>query len=239
MPSGTSARSRFLKIVFALMIFFTLATSVLAEELTTDAIVDTGVTEVTTDQTAQEIIDETTNRITTIMGISGTVGVGAIVVTVIVFFVKNLSAVKSVVSSMASVFTSIFSKDGKVENVPQAFKSIVENVKDLQKEFNKELAKTQEQLESVKDELAKERESNDQFKHLFSVFIINSNYVNPYAKNELIQLICGDKKLGATIEETLNNVDEVVTKSKEMEEKPETPFLDKLVNDVTETPGEV
>jgi hypothetical protein len=216
----------------ALMIFFTLATSVMADELTTDAPIDTDTAEVTTDQTAQEIVEETTNRISTILGISGTVGIGAIIIAAITFFVKNLSSVKGVVTSLASVYSNIFSKDGKVENIPQAFKTIDNDIKDLAKGFNDELAKVQE-------ELSKEKECNEQFKHILSVFIINSNYVNPYAKAELIQLICGDKKFGTTIEETLNNVDEVVTKSKEMEDKPDTPFLDKLVNDVAETPSEV
>lgn len=218
--------------VLALMIFFTLATSVMADELTTDAPIDTDTAEVTTDQTAQEIVEETTSRISTILGISGTVGIGAIIIAVITFFLKNLSSVKGVVTSLASVFSNIFSKDGKVENIPQAFKTIDNDIKDLAKGFNDELAKVQE-------ELSKEKECNEQFKHILSVFIINSNYVNPYAKAELIQLICGDKKFGTTIEETLNNVDEVVTKSKEMEDKPDTPFLDKLVNDVAETPSEV
>jgi hypothetical protein len=216
----------------ALMIFFTLATSVMADDLTTDAPIDTDTAEVTTDQTAQEIVEETTNRISTILGISGTVGIGAIIIAAITFFVKNLSSVKGVVTSLASVFSNIFSKDGKVENIPQAFKTIDNDIKDLAKGFNDELAKVQE-------ELSKEKECNEQFKHILSVFIINSNYVNPYAKAELIQLICGDKKFGTTIEETLNNVDEVVTKSKEMEDRPDTPFLDKLVNDVAETPSEV
>ncbi len=205
---------KILSIAFALMLILTLAFCVYAEEITE-----------TTDQTSNEIIEETTNQITTILGISGTVGIGAIIITVIAFFLKNLSKLKSIVDSLVGAFKTIFSKDGKIENVPQAFKAIDSELKSLGKDFNNELAKLQE-------ELAKEKESNEQFKHILSVFIINSTYLNPYAKNELIQLICGEKKFGDTVGDTIKQVDNAVIKAKEAEIKPETPNLDKVISEV-------
>ena len=213
---------KILTLFIAFLMVISLSFSVFAEELATD----TGASEEQTEQTeetAQQIVDETTSTINTILGIGGTVGIGAIVVAVIVFFLKNLNSVKNVITTLATVFKSIFSKDGTVStNIHQEFEGIAGSIKDLTKSFNNELL-------TVKQELEKEKEESAQLRHIFSVFIINSTYINPYAKNELMKLICGEKEYGATVEETINNVSEVVTEAKLLEEKPETPHLDKVV----------
>lgn len=174
--------------------------------------------------TSEEIANETSNTINTILGISVPVGVGAMVIAVIVFFLKNLKTIKNVVSTMANVFKSIFSKDGNVENVPQAFKGVENELKALGESFNNELT-------NVKTELEKEKEESAQLKHILSVFIINSTYINPYAKNELIKLICGEKQYGETVEETINTVAATVEEAKALEEKPLTPCLDKVTSE--------
>ncbi len=218
-----------LSFIFVIVLTLALVTGVCA--MTTDELVpdvegaDTLVS--APSDNASDIVKETSNRITTILGISGTVGVGAIIIAVIAFFLKHLKSVKNIITSLTSVFSSIFSKDGKVENVPQAFKDITDDIKTLNKEFNVELANLQKELE-------KEKESNEQFKHILSVFIINSNYINPYAKNELIQLICGEKGFGMTIKDTIMNINESVTMAVNSEIKPETPYLDKITSDVEE-----
>ena len=215
-----------------LFVFFAVILALITQVSATDIVTDTSAnisaeTDSSTNSSdnANEIVEETTNRITTILGISGTVGIGAIIIAVVAFFLKHLTSIKNIITSLANVFTSIFGKDGKVENVPQAFQSINNDIIALNKEFNKELA-------LIQNELEKEKESNEQFKHILSVFIINSNYINPYAKNELIQLICGEKGFGMTVKDTILNIEDAVTRAKESEEKPSTPYLDKITSDV-------
>ena len=61
---------------------------------------------------AEQIVEETSNKISQILGISGTVGIGAIIVAVIAFFLSNFKKIQGLVNSMASIFRNIFSKDG-------------------------------------------------------------------------------------------------------------------------------
>ena len=90
---------------------------------------------------AEQIVEETSNKLTQILGITGTVGIGTIIVAVIAVFLSNFKKIQTVVSSMASVFKNIFSKDGNIENVPQAFSEIKSEVKDLTVSFEEKLTK--------------------------------------------------------------------------------------------------
>jgi hypothetical protein len=208
---------RLITLALVLVMVFALGITAFAE--TTEATTDTS--EVANEETTEQIVEETTSTISTILGISGTVGIGAIIITVIVFFLKNLKAIKTVVTSLANVFKSIFSKDGNVSNIHAEFKAVTGDIKELTSSLNAELV-------ALKDELAKEKEESAQVKHILSVFIINSTYLNPYAKNELLKLICGEKEYGETVAETVQNVSVVVEESKNAEVKPETPYLDKV-----------
>ena len=174
---------------------------------------------------AEQIVEETSNKISQILGISGTVGIGAIIVAVIAFFLSNFKKIQGVVNSMASVFKNIFSKDGNIENVPQAFNNIKTDIKDLAKNFNNDLDVVKAKLESAETK-------NDQLMQILSVFIINCSYINPYAKNELIQLMSGTKEFGANIAETIKRIEESVQLARASEEKTETPYLDKVTSAV-------
>lgn len=172
----------------------------------------------------EQIVEETSNKITQIIGVSGAVGVGAIIVAVIAFFLSNFKKIQGVINSMASVFKSIFSKtDGKIENIPQAFNQINDDLKSLTKDFNKD-------LDVVKEKLEQAETKNDQLMQVFSVFIINCSYINPYAKAELIQLLSGTKEFGENIVETMKRIEESIALAKASEEKMETPYLDKVVD---------
>ena len=174
---------------------------------------------------SEQIVEETSNKITQILGISGTVGISAIIIAVIAFFLSNFKKIQGVVNSMASVFKNIFSKDGSIENVPQAFNNIKTDIKDLAKNFNNDLDVVKAKLESAETK-------NDQLMQILSVFIINCSYINPYAKNELIQLMSGTKEFGESVSETIKRIEESVALAKASEEKIETPYLDIVTSEV-------
>lgn len=172
---------------------------------------------------AEQIVEETSNKITQILGVSGTVGIGAIIVAVIAFFLSNFKKIQTLVNSMASVFKNIFSKDGNIENVPQAFNNIKTDIKGLAKDFNKD-------LDVVKEKLEKAETQNEQMMQILSVFIINCSYINNYAKAELIQLMSGTKEFGENVAETIKRIEESVQLARASEEKTETPYLDKVAS---------
>lgn len=172
---------------------------------------------------AEQIVEETSNKVSQILGISGTVGIGAIIVAVIAFFLSNFKKIQTLVNSMASVFKNIFSKDGNIENVPQAFNNIKTDIKGLAKDFNKD-------LDVVKEKLEKAETQNEQMMQILSVFIINCSYINNYAKAELIQLMSGTKEFGENVAETIKRIEESVQLARASEEKTETPYLDKVAS---------
>ena len=172
---------------------------------------------------AEQIVEETSNKITQILGVSGTVGIGAIIVAVIAFFLSNFKKIQTLVNSMAYVFKNIFSKDGNIENVPQAFNNIKTDIKDLAKDFNKD-------LDVVKEKLEKAETQNEQMMQILSVFIINCSYINNYAKAELIQLMSGTKEFGENVAETIKRIEESVQLARASEEKTETPYLDTVAS---------
>lgn len=202
---------RLFTFILIIVMMMTMAVCVFAEE-------------VSTEQTAQDIVEETSDKISTIVGIGGAAGIGAIVIAVIAFFVNNFKKFKDIVNSLASGFKTIFSKDGKIENVPQAFNQIESEVKGLAKSFNSE-------LDVVKEKLEKSESQNEMLIQVLSVFIINCSYINPYAKNELIQLITGTKEFGENVAETINRIQASVEEAKLNEVKPETPYLDKVTSE--------
>jgi hypothetical protein len=205
---------KLLTLALILVMVFTMTLCVFAEE----------VAQGETDQTTQAIVEETTDKISTIVGIGGAAGIGAIVIAVIAFFVNNFKKFREIVNSLASGFKTIFSKDGKIENVPQAFSQIETEVKGLAKSFNSE-------LDVVKEKLEKSESQNEMLIQVLSVFIINCSYINPYAKNELIQLITGTKEFGENVAETIKRIEASVEEAKANEVKPETPFLDKVTSE--------
>lgn len=202
---------RLFTFILIIVMMMTMAVCVFAEE-------------VSTEQTAQDIVEETSDKISTIVGIGGAAGIGAIVIAVIAFFVNNFKKFKDIVNSLASGFKTIFSKDGKIENVPQAFNQIESEVKGLAKSFNSE-------LDVVKEKLDKSESQNEMLIQVLSVFIINCSYINPYAKSELIQLITGTKEFGENVAETIKRIEASVEEAKLNEVKPETPFLDKVTSE--------
>lgn len=203
---------KLLTIILILAMMLSLTVCVFAEEGTGEA---------------EQIVEETSNKISQILGISGTVGIGAIIVAVIAFFLSNFKKIQGLVNSMASIFRNIFSKDGNIENVPQAFNGIKTEIKDLAKGFN-------DDLDVVKEKLEKSETRNEQLMQILSVFIINCSYINPYAKNELIQLISGTKEFGENVAETIKRIEESVELARQSEEKTETPYLDKVTSEVNE-----
>ena len=86
----------------------------------------------------------------------------------------------------------------------------------------------------VKEKLEKSETRNEQLMQILSVFIINCSYINPYAKNELIQLISGTKEFGENVAETIKRIEESVELARQSEEKTETPYLDKVTSEVNE-----
>lgn len=206
-------------LIFALIcvMVFTLSINIFAEEVTSD---------VATGENAEAIVEETSNKISQILGISGTVGIGAIIVAVIVFFLSNFKKIQNVVNSMASVFKNIFSKDGNIENVPQAFNSIKTDVKELAKDFN-------DDLDEVKQRLEKSESKNEQLIQIITIFIINCTYINPYAKSEILKMI-SSKEFGENVAESIKKIQSAVEEAQASEEKAETPYLDKVTSEVSE-----
>lgn len=174
---------------------------------------------------AEQIVEETSNKLTQILGISGTVGIGTIIVAVIAVFLSNFKKIQTVVNSMASVFKNIFSKDGNIENVPQAFSEIKSEVKDLTVSF-------EEKLKEVENALKDDQTKQDQVMQILLIFIMNCTNVNQYAKSEMIQLITGSKNFGENAAESIRKIAESIAIAKENEEKTETPYLDKITSEV-------
>lgn len=211
-----------MKKLFTFVLIFVMLFALSAITFATDS-TDTS-TNVSTEDTAGEIVEETTNKISTILGISGTVGVGAIIVAVIAFFLRNLKKISNVVKTMANAFSSIFSKDGNIENVPQAFNSVKGDINDLAKGFNAE-------LDTIKAKLEESESKNEQLTQILSIYIISSNNINPHYKNELIKLISGTMEFGENIADTIKTIQASVEQAKASEIKPDTPYLDKVTSE--------
>lgn len=217
---------KLLIVLFTLLMIICLSLSIVATEV--DESADTSTNVATEDENAGVIIEETTDNIKTLL-VGGGIGGGVILfITIIGFMVKNSQKVKGFFGGMKEMLMTVFSPDGKnVSNVANQLNDLKGQLCDIGTEFNKELTTNAEKYDELKEIIDKQN-------HIISAFIMNSNLVHPYAKNELMKLVCGDKECGCTVEETVNGVRNAVNMAKEQEAKPETPYLDKVIDKANE-----
>ena len=215
---------KILTFILALVMMLTLSTIAFATSESTDMSTDV----ITEEDTAEGIIQETTDRVSkwlTGFGISGAI---VLFVTVIGFVAKNFKRIKLFFDGLKTALVAIFSADGKnLSNVPKEFSALKQEFDAIASSFNEELKNNEHLIEDLQATIDKQN-------HIISAFIINSSLVNPYAKAEIMKMMCGEQECGKTVEETLANVNKAVEKARELEDRPETPFIDKVVNKAEE-----
>lgn len=173
--------------------------------------------------------EEAVENASTVVKVSGIAGIGVIAVTVISFFVLGFKKFGKYIVLIITAIKTVFTKDGKTfENLPKVVDDIKTELKDYTEEFKQMLAQEQARYIAVEKQYMEQCKETDKLKQALGVFFLYTNGINPYVKNELYRMIKGEIPFKETIEDTVNELKEVVEKAQASEEKTKTPYLDSL-----------
>jgi methyl-accepting chemotaxis protein len=177
--------------------------------------------------TAEAEAAETVKTVSTVVGVSGVAGISVIIVSIVAFFVKNFSSLAKLIKNIASAFTTIFGKEGKIENMPKAIGEIRNDFSALSEEFKSILAEEQAKFDELKAEYDTTKKENNEYKRAISLFFLYANNINPYVKAELVKLMSGEIPFKEDIEETIKDINEIVRKAQE-QDRTNTPILNSM-----------
>lgn len=169
--------------------------------------------------------------VSTITSVAGVTGIGVLLVGVITFIFTKLGWFQKTLSSIIGAFSTIFGKDGKAENIPQAIESVKTAFSEAKADFEKILADERARFENLRTEYEAQHKENNEFKQAFALLCIYANNINPYVKNEIYRLIKGEIPFKETIEETAKEIENIANAVKDAEPKIETPYLDTIAKE--------
>ena len=144
--------------------------------------------------------------VSTITSVAGVTGIGVLLVGVITFIFTKLGWFKKTLASIINAFSTIFGKDGKAENIPQAIESVKTAFSEAKADFEKILADERARFENLKAEYETQHKENNEFKQAFALLCIYANNINPYVKNEIYRLIKGEIPFKETVDETAKEI---------------------------------
>lgn len=170
---------------------------------------------------------ETITAVSTTVGVAGISVLSVTIISAIVFFFKSFSKITTFVKNIANGFSSVFGKDGKLENMPQAISTIQQDFSKLSEEFNLIREEEQKKYDELKAEYNKTSKENNEYKKALTIFFIYANNINPYVKAELFKFMSGEIPFEDDIQETIKYINNVLGKAQEGE-RHEHPILDSM-----------
>lgn len=167
-------------------------------------------------------------NVSTVVKTSGIAAIGTISVAVVTAIALTIKKFGGMIVSIISALKTVFSKDGKIENLPTMVSTISKSIEDYTTEFKTILKEEQARYDELEAKYKEQAEENDKFKQALAVFFLYTNGINPSVKNELYRLIKGEIPFKETLEETIKDIKETVERYNDSEAATPTPYLDSV-----------
>lgn len=174
---------------------------------------DTNTEPSTVEDNASELVQNAIDIITNSTFISTLATVLTGISAIVIFFVRGINSIKSLIHSKADAQTV-------TETVNQGVKDIADNFSLTVKELNAKLETVEKALESEKD-------NSKQLAVILSTFILHTK-IGTSAKAEILKYINGLKDYTGSATEIIEELEEAIEQAEKEEEKIETPALDKV-----------
>ena len=172
----------------------------------------------------QAVVENVSNVVKT----SGIVAISTIIVSAITAIALTFKKFGTMIVSIINALKTVFSKDGKIENLPAMVKTIEADIKSYTDEFKEILSAEQEKYAELEKKYNEQAAHNDEFKQAIGLFFLYANNINPSVKNELYRLVKGEIPFKETLDETFEEIKEAVERYNESEEATPTPYLDAI-----------
>ena len=169
-------------------------------------------------------------NVSTVVKTSGVAAIGTISVAVVTAIALTIKKFGGMIVTIINALKTVFSKDGKIENLPNMVNTIKSEIETYTAEFKSILKDEQERYKELECKYNEQAAENDKFKQALGIFFIYANNINPTVKNELYRLLNGEIPFKETFEETVNNIKETVDKYNDSEPVTPTPYLDSITN---------
>jgi hypothetical protein len=183
------------------------------EEITETVQTDVTTNETTVEDNAKEIVQNAIDIITNSAFLSTLATVLTGCCAIIVFLVKSINSIKSLIHSKADAKTM-------VETVNNGVKEISDN-------FVKTVRELNTKLDMVEQALENEKANAKQLSVILSTFILHTK-LGTSAKAEILKYIEGLKEYNGTAVEIIEGIEEAIAKAEAEEEKIETPALEQV-----------
>jgi hypothetical protein len=169
--------------------------------------------EATVEDNANKIVESAIEVLTNTAFLStlATIGTGAL--TIIIFVIKSVNSIKSLIGTKADAktMTEILGK----------------GVKELSDNFSLSVKELNHKLENVEKALENEKDNSKQLQVILSTFILHTK-LGTSAKAEILKYIEGLKEYNGSAVEIIECIEGAIAKAEAEEEKAETPALDKV-----------
>lgn len=167
-------------------------------------------------------------NVSTVVKTSGIAAIGTISVAVVTAIALTIKKFGSMIVTIITALKTVFSKDGKIENLPAMVSTINKSIEDYTAEFKSLLEAEKARCEELEAKYKEQVEENEKFKQALTVFFLYTNGLNTSVKNELYRLVKGEIPFKETLDETIKDIKETVERYNDSEAATPTPYLDNI-----------
>lgn len=167
-------------------------------------------------------------NVSTVVKTSGIAAIGTISVAVVTAIALTIKKFGGMIVSIISALKTVFSKDGKIENLPTMVSTISKSIEDYTTEFKSIMEAEKARHEELEAKYKEQVEENNKIKQALAVFFLHTTGLNSSVKNELYRLMKGEIPFKETLDETIKDIKETVERYNDSEAAMPTPYLDSV-----------